>query len=83
MTQIITPQEIPEVHLSVLKNAITQAVKKTKDTYVFIKVPLDEEFSIVAWVGLNDKQQMEECYFLTNDIVRAPIKIHPSIGSRS
>lgn len=83
MTQLITPQEIPQSHLEVLKRSVKSAINHTNDTYVFLKVPLDDRYSIVAWVGLNDKQQMEEVFFLTDDIVLAPMKVHSSIGLKS
>lgn len=82
MTVEISPEKIPEVYLKLLITAATQIIHKTPDSYAFVRVPADN-FTYLLWIGLNQDNNLEECYFVTNDVVVAPIITRPSIYLKS
>lgn len=69
MTIEITLEEIPEIFRNTLACSAVQIIKK-KGTSAYVSVPSERQgFQYVLWAGLNSKQELEECYFLTNDFV--------------
>lgn len=77
MTVEIKPDQIPEKYLQVLISAATKIIKKTRNGYAYCNVPINAVQSYVLWVGLNDKNVLEECYFLSDDLLINPITVRP------
>ena len=77
MTVEINPNQIPEKYLQLLIGTATKIIKKTRNGYAYCNVPINAAQSYVLWVGLNDKNVLEECYFLSDDLVCNPIVNRP------
>jgi hypothetical protein len=76
MTREITLEEIPEMHRNTLARTAAQIIKK-HGTSAYVSVPSEKQsFYYILWAGLNQEQQLEECYFLSNDFVSRNILIN-------
>jgi hypothetical protein len=76
MTREITLEEIPEMHRNTLAATAAQIIKK-RGTSAYVSVPSERQnFYYILWAGLNADQQLEECYFLSNDFVSQNVLIN-------
>lgn len=73
MTREITLEEIPEIHRNTLAASAAQIIKKY-GTAAYVAVPSERTgYQYILWAGLNSENKLEECYFLSNDIVSRSI----------
>lgn len=77
MTVEIKPNQIPEKYLQVLISAATKIIKKTVNGYAYVNVPINACQNYILWVGLNKNNKLEECYFLSDDLLINPITARP------
>ena len=77
MTVEINPNQIPEKYLQLLIGTATKIIKKTRNGYAYCNVPINAAQSYVLWIGLYDKNVLEECYFLLDYLLINPITIRP------
>lgn len=77
MTVEIKPNQIPEKYLQVLISAATKIIKKTVNGYAYVNVPINAYQNYILWVGLNKNNKLEECYFLSDDLLVNPITARP------
>ena len=76
MTREITLEEIPEMHRNTLACAAAQVIKKHGKS-AYVSVPSEKQnFYYILWAGLNADQQLEECYFISNDFVSRNLLIN-------
>lgn len=73
MTCEIRLEEIPEIYRNTLAVTAAQIIK-THGTSAYVSVPSkNKNFYYILWAGLNSQQQLEECYFLSNDFINNSI----------
>lgn len=76
MTCEITLEEIPDLYRNSLARSAAQIINNTGSA-AYVAVPSEKKgFYYILWAGLNDKKDLEECYFLSSDFVNKSVLIN-------